>query len=45
MLRIITGSAKGKKLLSLEGVILTAPDLEHGCAERTIIAYYTYYRK
>ncbi|MBE6608342.1 MAG: hypothetical protein E7633_07285 [Ruminococcaceae bacterium] len=36
---------KASELLSLEGVILTAPDLEHGCAERTIIAYYTYYRK
>ena len=33
------------ELLSLEGVILNAPDLEHGGAERTIIAYYTYYRK
>ncbi len=33
------------ELLSLEGVILTAPDLEHGGKERTVIAYYTYYRK
>lgn len=33
------------ELLSLEGVILTAPDYEHGGKERTIIAYYTYYRK
>ena len=31
------------ELLSLEGVVLTAPDLEHGGAVRTIIAYYTYY--
>ena len=36
---------KASELLSLEGVILTAPDLEHGNVERTIIAYYTYYRK
>ena len=36
---------KASELLSLEGVILTAPDLEHGGVERTIIAYYTYYRK
>ena len=33
------------ELLSLEGVILSAPDLEHGSKERTVIAYYTYYRK
>lgn len=33
------------ELLSLEGVILNAPDYEHGGKERTIIAYYTYYRK
>lgn len=33
------------ELLSLEGVILTAPDHEHGGKERTVIAYYTYYRK
>ena len=31
------------ELLSLEGVVLTAPDLEHGGAVRTIIAYYKYY--
>lgn len=33
------------ELLSLEGVILTGPDLQHDGAERTIIAYYTYYIK
>ncbi len=31
------------ELLSREGVILTAPDLEHGGATRTIVAYYTYF--
>lgn len=33
------------ELLSLEGVVITAPDMEHGGEERTIIAYYTYWRK
>ncbi len=32
------------ELMSLDGVILTAPDLEHGGVERTVIAYYLYYR-
>ncbi len=33
------------ELLSLEGVVITAPDLEHGEEERTIIAYYSYWRE
>ncbi len=33
------------ELLSRDGVVLTGPDLEHGGAERTVIAYYVYYRK
>ena len=33
------------ELLSLEGVILTGPDIEHDGEERNIIAYYTYYLK
>ncbi|MBE6565226.1 MAG: hypothetical protein E7655_08145 [Ruminococcaceae bacterium] len=32
------------ELLSLDGVIITAPDLEQGGKERTIIAYYKYFR-
>lgn len=32
------------ELLSLEGIILTAPDLESGGKMRKIIAYYVYYR-
>ncbi|MBQ9121841.1 MAG: hypothetical protein IJY12_05750 [Clostridia bacterium] len=31
------------ELLSLDGVVLTAADLEHGGERRTIIAYYKYY--
>ena len=33
------------ELLSLEGVVITAPDLEHGGEERTIVAYYSYWRE
>ena len=33
------------ELLSRDGVVLTGPDLEHGRKERTVIAYYVYYRK
>lgn len=33
------------ELLSKEGVVLTAPDIEHGGTVRTVIAYYVYYRK
>ena len=32
------------ELLSLEGVVITAPDLEHGGQVRQIIAYYKYWR-
>ncbi len=32
------------ELLSLEGVVITAPDIEHGGEERTIVAYYSYWR-
>jgi len=33
------------ELLSMEGVVITAPDLEHGGVERTIVAYYSYWRE
>ncbi|MBQ8524441.1 MAG: hypothetical protein IJ457_07455 [Clostridia bacterium] len=32
------------ELMSLDGVVITAPDLEHGGVERTVIAHYTYWR-
>ena len=32
------------ELMSLEGVILSGPDLENGGTYRTVIAYYKYYR-
>ena len=33
------------ELLSKDGVVLTGPDIESGGKERTVIAYYVYYRK
>jgi len=33
------------ELLSLDGVVITAPDIEHGGEERTIIAFYSYWRQ
>ncbi len=33
------------ELMSHDGVVITAPDLEHGGAERTIVVHYVYYRK
>ena len=32
------------ELLSHDGVVITAPDIEHGGIERTIIVFYVYYR-
>ncbi len=32
------------ELLSKDGVVITAPDLQRGGEERTIIVYYVYYR-
>ena len=33
------------ELLSLEGVVITAIDIEHGGVERNIVAYYSYWRE
>ncbi len=35
---------KISELMSLDGAIIKGPDLAHGGMERTIIAYYKYYR-
>lgn len=35
---------QASELLSLEGAIITAPDLENGGVVRTVIAYYVYFR-
>ena len=44
LFRCIVDDLQAWELLSKDGVVLTAPDLEHGGAERTIIVYYVYYR-
>ncbi len=36
---------KAWELMSLDGVVITAPDKEHGGEERTVIAHYTYWRR
>ena len=36
---------RASELLSKDGVVLTGPDLEHDGKERSIIAFYVYYRK
>ena len=33
------------ELLSKDGVVLTGPDIESDGRERTVVAYYVYYRK
>ena len=33
------------ELMSLDGVVITANDIEHGGEERTIIAFYSYWRE
>ena len=43
--RAATDELTVSELMSLEGVILTGKDLEHGGKERTIVAYYTDFYK
>ena len=33
------------ELMSLDGVVITAVDIEHGGEERTVIAFYSYWRE
>ena len=35
---------KISELMSLDGAVIQGPDLEHGGAVRTLVAYYVYYR-
>lgn len=35
---------QASELMSLEGAIITAPDIEHDGKMRTLIAYYVYFR-
>ncbi|MBE6643454.1 MAG: hypothetical protein E7615_07365 [Ruminococcaceae bacterium] len=42
--RVNVADMTASELMSLEGVILSGPDLENGSIYRTVIAYYKYYR-
>lgn len=42
--RVNVAEMSASELMSLEGVILSGPDLEHNGIYRTVIAYYKYYR-
>lgn len=44
LLRCKIAEMQAWELLSKDGVVITAPDLENGGRERTIIVYYVYYR-
>ncbi|MCL2519071.1 MAG: hypothetical protein FWF15_10960 [Oscillospiraceae bacterium] len=43
--RVKTDELQASELLSLEGVILTAPDIQRNREVRTVIAYYTHYTR
>ena len=44
LLRAKITDMEASELLSKDGVIIKAPDLERGGVERTIVVYYVYYR-
>lgn len=44
LMRCRVADMQASELLSKDGVIITAPDLEHGGTVRTIVVYYVYYR-
>ena len=44
LMRCKIADMQAAELLSHDGVVITAPDLEHGGAVGTIIVYYVYYR-
>ena len=44
LLRAKIADMNAAELLSKDGVIITAPDLERGGKERTIVVYYVYHR-
>lgn len=44
LMRCKIADMQAAELLSHDGVVITAPDLEHGGTVRTIIVYYVYYR-
>ena len=44
LMRCKIADMEASELLSKDGVVITAPDLEHGGRVRTVIVYYVYYR-
>ena len=45
LMRCKIADMQASELLSKDGVVLTGPDIESGGKERTVVAYYVYYRK
>ena len=45
LMRCRIADMQASELLSKDGVVITAPDLEHGGKMRTVIAYYVYHTK
>ncbi|MBE6594637.1 MAG: hypothetical protein E7644_02435 [Ruminococcaceae bacterium] len=44
LMRCKIADMEAAELLSKDGVVITAPDLEHGGRVRTVVVYYVYYR-
>ena len=44
LMRCKIADMEAAELLSKDGVVITAPDLEHGGKLRTVVVYYVYYR-
>ncbi|MBE6555065.1 MAG: hypothetical protein E7663_02355 [Ruminococcaceae bacterium] len=44
LMRCKIADMEAAELLSKDGVVITAPDLEHGGKVRTVVVYYVYYR-
>lgn len=45
LMRVKIDDLHAWELLSLDGVVITAHDIEHGGEERTVIAFYSYWRQ
>ncbi len=45
LMRLKIDDLRAWELLSLEGVVITAHDIEHDGEERTVIAFYSYWRE
>ena len=45
LMRCKIADMQASELLSKDGVVITAPDLEHGGKLRTVIVYYVYHTK